>query len=134
MGNKIKSLGYEMQRVIDLGLIDNWLRGLSEITPRPLSRDAADYADDFNTHLIAYDCIEGIEPAHIQNLQGCRQLLTTCDKRDVSVEVKILDDGHLSVAFQPENQFKSSRVFGASYHNVTPAPFARSGRRNEGMT
>lgn len=131
MANKIKSLGHEMQRVIDLGLIDHWLRGLSQITPRPVSRDAQDYADDFNTHLIAYDCVDSIDAAQIQNLAGCRQLLATASKNNVYVELKIIDDGHLSVTFHPELEFKRSTVFGASYHNVLPTLFARTQRAPE---
>lgn len=126
MANKIKSLGYEMQRVIDLGLIDHWLRGLSQITPRPLSRDPADFADDFNTHLIAFDSTDSITADHIQNLTGCRQLLATCNKHDVFVEMKFNEDDHLSVVFQPEHQFKKSVVFGASYHNVLPTLFNKA--------
>ena len=131
MANKIKSLGHEMQRVIDLGLIDHWLRGLSQITPRPISRDAQDYVDDFNTHLIAYDCVDSIDAAQIQNLAGCRQLLATCSKNNVLVDLKISNDGHLSVSFQPECEFKRSTVFGASYHNVLPTLFTRSARPTE---
>lgn len=129
MADKIKALGHEMQRVIDLGLIDNWLRGLSQIAPRPVSRDAADYADDFNTHLIGYDCVDSIKPDHIQNLAGCRQLLATCSKHDVFVEVKFSKDGYLSIKFQPELQFNNSVVFGASYHNVLPTLFKRTTRQ-----
>lgn len=131
MANKIKSLGHEMQRVIDLGLIDHWLRGLSQIAPRPISRDPDDYADDFNTHLIAYDSIDSIDAAQIQNLTGCRQLLATCNKNNVLVDLKISNDGHLSVAFQPEFEFNKSTVFGASYHNVLPTLFSRPARGTE---
>lgn len=126
MANKIKSLGYEMRRVIDLGLIDNWLRGLSQIAPRPLSRDAKDYADDFNAHMLGYDCANGIEATHIQNLTGCRQLLTTCSKHDISVNVEIKENGYLSVIFKPELDFRHSAVFGASYRNVLPTLFTRN--------
>lgn len=134
MANKIKSLGHEMQRVIDLGLIDHWLRGLSQIAPRPTSRDPADYADDFNTHLIAFDCVDSIQASHIQNLAGCRQLLATCSKHDIVIDLKISNDGHLSVTFRPELEFKHSTVFGASYHNVLPTLFARPARLSEYAT
>lgn len=131
MANKIKSLGHEMQRVIDLGLIDHWLRGLSQIAPRPVSRTAEDYADDFNTHLIGYDSVDSIDAAHIQNLTGCRQLLATCSKNNIFVDLKMSNDGHLSVTFQPELEFKHSTVFGASYHNVLPTLFTRPARQPE---
>lgn len=127
MGTKYKSLGHEMQKVIDLGLIDHWLRGLHDLVPR---RASANDPDGFNTHLIAYDCIDSIEPAHIQNLTGCRQLLAGCSRHDVGIDIHLLPDGHLCVAFQPERQFRNSTVFGASYHNVLPTLFGASPARS----
>lgn len=119
MANKYKSLGHEMQRVIDLGLIDQWLRGLGDMVPRADMHDE----DGFNTHLIAYDCVNTIEPAHIQALAGCRQLLDGCTRRNVAVEMDLLPDGHVVVAFRPEDNFNASRIFGMSYSNVRPVSF-----------
>lgn len=134
MPNKTTSVGAKMQRAIDLGLIDNWLRGLSQIVPRPLSRQAQDYLDDFNTHLIGYDCVDGITITDLQNLTGCRQLLAACSKNNISIEIKTNKDGYLSVSFKPELEFKYSKVFGASYHNVSPALFSKAAHRPVHLT
>lgn len=119
MANKYKSLGQEMQRVIDLGLIDRWLRGLGDLVPRADMHDE----DGFNTHLIAFDSCDSIAAEHIQPLTGCRQLLAGCSQQDVAIEMDFLPDGHLCVAFKPEAAFSRSRIFGASYHNIVPVAF-----------
>ncbi len=130
MGDKIKSLGHEMQRVIDLGMIDHWLRGLSDIIPRNLSTQTRDIAEEFNTYLMAFDCTDSIESTHIQNLTGCRQLLSGCAQQNIAVEIKFIDNGHLYVAFKPENAFAKSQIFGFSYKNVLPTLFG-IGRGNK---
>lgn len=124
MANKIKSLSLEMQRVIDLGLIDSWLRGLSEIIPRPRHGTKTD-DNAYNTHMIYFDSAELIGDSDISKLTGMGQLLTGCTQQDVGVSVKLEDERHLRVEFKPELPFASTTVFETAYGNVVPASFKR---------
>ncbi len=125
MASKVKCLGYEMQKVIDLGLIDQWLRGLCEIVPRSALTHPRPVDDEFNTHLIAYECTDAINTLHIQNLTGFHQLLSASAQQNVAVDIYLRKNGYLMVSFKPERQFKLSQVFNARYMNVVPRLFAK---------
>lgn len=122
MSGKYKSISHEMQRVLDLGLIDRWLRGMTDIVPQPSPRGDPD-GEAFNTHLFTVGADSDIGQNDITGMVGFRQLLTTCAKQNVRLDSDILPDGHLRIAFEPSQGFRASRIFGATYSNVTPASF-----------
>ena len=124
MANKIKSVSLEMQRVIDVGLIDCWLRGLCDITPRPRHGQPADDGG-YNTHMIYFDSAEAIGSADIIKMTGLGQLLTGCTQHDVGVNIKLADEHHLRVEFKPELSFAATAVFDTAYGNVVPTVFKR---------
>ncbi len=113
-----------MQRVIDLGLIDSWLRGLSEIIPRPRHGTMPD-DNAYNTHMIYFDSAEHIGSTDISKLTGLGQLLTGCTQQDIGITVTLDDERHLRVEFRPELPFASTTVFETGYGNVVPTSFKR---------
>ena len=113
-----------MQRVIDLGLIDSWLRGLSEIIPRP-RHGSLPHDNTYNTHMIYFDSAEHIGSEDIVKLTGLGQLLTGCTQQDIGLNVRLHDENHLRVEFKPDLPFASTSVFDTAYGNVVPTSFKR---------
>jgi hypothetical protein len=137
MSKDINNLELPLQKVLDLGEIDRWLRGVAQLVPKPVDpprqrfsqeRDMHSAAlevthHDFNTHTICYGTHDLIETGEIEQRVGFRQLLNACSKANVRVDVSLVRHGALEVAFDPDEPFSRSQIFGASYSNVLPAMF-----------
>ena len=136
MSHEFSNLSLPLQKVIDLGEIDRWLRGVAGIVPQrsiasPETSIAADIhveAHDFNTHTLYYGNSHLITTGDIERMVGFRQLLTAASQQNIRVDVDDLGGGQIEVAFVPDKTFSQSRVFGASYSNVLPALFGHPKR------
>ena len=140
MSNHFNSLSLPLQKVIDLGEIDRWLRGVAELVPLPermntarsAPQDSDEDADgfllsehDFNSHCLHFGNSHLITSVDIERMVGFRQLLTTASQLNIRLDINDHGGGHLEVCFSPEAPFRDSRIFGASYTNVLPVMFAR---------
>lgn len=142
MSNHFKGLSLPLQKVIDLGEIDRWLRGVAELVPQRSDARAPAPANgqtdgidvsfhDFNSHCLHFGNSHLITCGDIERMVGFRQLLTTASQRNVRLDICDHGGGHLEVNFAPDEPFRASRVFGASYSNVLPVIFARGQRAAE---
>jgi len=140
MSNHFNSLSLPLQKVIDLGEIDRWLRGVAELVPlREAAESPASPANsrdedadgfllsehDFNSHCLHFGNSHLITSNDIERMVGFRQLLATASQHNVRLDVSDHGGGHLEVCFSPAEPFRGSRVFGASYANVLPVVFTR---------
>lgn len=136
MSHEFNGLSLPLQKVIDLGEIDRWLRGVAGIVPQrsiavPDAAGAVDMqaaAHDFNTHTLYYGNSHLITTGDIERMVGFRQLLTAASQQNIRVDVDDLGGGQIEVAFIPDKAFSQSRIFGASYSNVLPALFGHPKR------
>lgn len=114
MLGEINKLNPYSQKMIDLGIIDSWLRGICGIVPH------CSKPHGFNKHLLACET-DTIHQDDIIVMTGFRQLIAACSHSDICIEFGFLPDGHIGVEFTPEKNFMHSTIFGASYTNVVPA-------------
>lgn len=134
----IKELKLPLQKVIELGAIDRWLRGIAQIAPQPATAETRLAAGrdlpfaafdaghpDFNTHHFAVNRGSLVTTEDIERMVGFRQLLNAVSHNNVKLELTLLHDATLAVAFEPEENFAQSHIFGKSYSNVRPAMFGR---------
>lgn len=135
MSYEFNDLSLPLQKVIDLGEIDRWLRGVSGIVPQrstaqPETASTFIQADehDFNTHTLYYGNSHLISTDDIERMVGFRQLLTAASQQNIRVDVDDLGGGQIEVSFTPDKAFSQSRVFGASYSNVLPVLFGHPKR------
>jgi|GEM_PF-1515379 len=139
MPYEFSDLSLPLQKVIDLGEIDRWLRGVAEIVPqrstappdaasdaRPLLSGVAEH--DFNTHTLYFGNSHLITTKDIERMVGFRQLLAAASQQNIRVDVDDLGGGQMEVSFAPGEAFSRSRIFGASYSNVLPALFGQTKR------
>lgn len=140
MSNHFNSISLPLQKVIDLGEIDRWLRGVAELVPLPeqpedtssslqgCNEDADGFLlseHDFNSHCLHFGNSHLITSGDIERMVGFRQLLATASQHNIRLDVSDHGGGHLEVCFTPTEPFKGSRIFGASYTNVLPVMFKR---------
>ncbi|TAL27424.1 MAG: hypothetical protein EPN97_17335 [Alphaproteobacteria bacterium] len=134
MSKDISNLELPLQKVIDLGEIDRWLREILPMMPRHQTEGSTPEREmrmtgyevthhDFNTHTMAYGAGTLIESADIEKMVGFRRLITACSQANMRVDVSMLGHGAIEVAFNPDETFSRSRIFGASYANVLPVMF-----------
>lgn len=136
MSYEINNLSLPLQKVIDLGEIDRWLRGVARIVPQhSLAQPQATGSSglqveehDFNTHTLYYGNSHLITTGDIERMVGFRQLLAAASQQNIRVDVDDLGGGQIEVSFIPDKTFSQSRVFGASYNNVLPALFGHPQR------
>lgn len=130
MSNRFNGISLPLQKVIDLGEIDRWLRGVAEIVPgRIISSSSSvcslsDGAHDFHSHSLHYGNSHLITERDIERMVGFRQLLASASQQNVRVDIDDHGGGHLEVCFTPNEPFRRSRVFGACYTNVLPVIFS----------
>jgi hypothetical protein len=115
MSFEINDLQLPLQKLIDAGIVDSWLRGIALLTPQGLP--------DLNHYTHKFDPHSGITPREIERLQGFRQLLQSCAKNDVCVDISNAEPGKLTVAFDPGAPFAQSKVFNSAYARVIPVAF-----------
>ena len=125
MSNEISGISAKLQKIIDLGMIDSWMRGLRDVVP-----SSSNTPPDFNRHVLAYGSHEDIREHDMTAMVGFRQLIAACSKNNICVHIDSLPEGHIRIEFKPDLKFSSSRVFGVSYTNVLPTIF---GKRHDGM-
>jgi len=135
MSQDFKDLSLPLQKVIDLGEIDRWLRGVAEIVPQrntpleaqaiPVPHPHGESLQNFNAHTLYFGNSHLIDAADIERMVGFRQLLTAASQQNVRVDVTDMGSGHIEVAFDPDAPFSRSRIFEASYANVLPVIFGR---------
>ena len=134
MSKDINNLDLPLQKVIDLGEIDRWLREILPMMPRHHGEGTTPEREmhvaglevthhDFNTHVMAYGTHNLIESSDIEKKPGFRRLLTACSQANMRVDITMLGQGNLEVSFHPEDPFSRSRIFDASYVNVLPVMF-----------
>jgi len=134
----IKELKLPLQKVIELGTIDRWLRGIALITPHPANAETRLTAGrdlpfaafdaghpDFNTHHLTINRSSLVLSEEIERMVGFRQLLNAVSHNNVKLELTLREDATLAVTFAPEEPFAQSHIFGKSYTNVRPAIFGR---------
>lgn len=131
MSNHFKGISLPLQKVIDLGEIDRWLRGVAEIVPSQRRRETPSDAapsggtNDFHSHSLHYGNSHLITERDIERMVGFRQVLSSASQHNVRVDIDNHGGGHMEVSFTPEEPFRASRVFGACYTNVLPVIFTR---------
>jgi hypothetical protein len=136
MSQDFKDLSLPLQKVIDLGEIDRWLRGVAEIVPQrnapvdtqavPAPHNPSDLTlQNFNAHTLYFGNSHLIDGTDIERIMSFRQLLTTASQQNVCVDITNMGSGHIEVAFDPHAPFSHSRIFEASYANVLPVIFGR---------
>lgn len=127
MGQDLGNLSLPLRKVLHLGEIDRWLRGVANIVPQPCGDDTPDIRD-FNTHKTRYGDAHGICRDDIQSMVGFRHLLRAASGHNVRVDIRDDADDTLSVTFFPDQSFSKSRVFGTTYANVLPVLFGTENR------
>lgn len=134
MSKDFNNMELPLQKVIDLGEIDRWLREILPMMPRATDNRLQQERDlhtaayevthhDFNTHVMTIGNRNTIESADIEKMVGFRRLITACSQANMRVDISLLGHGGLEVAFNPDESFSRSQVFGASYANVLPVMF-----------
>ncbi len=134
MSKDINNMERSFQKVIEVGEIDRWLRDMLPMMPRTSSDSIQQEREmhtagyevthhDFNTHTITLSEANLIDQTDIERMVGFGKLLAACSQVDMRVDVSLLHHGALEVAFNPEESFARSQIFGASYSNVVPVVF-----------
>ena len=136
MAKDIKDLSLPLNKVIELGQVDRWLRGIANIVPHP-----TDHSDevlqerelhaslpgltvavlDSNAHILPFAETNLVEQSDITRMKGFQQLIQSASRSNVRVDVDSVGGAALEVNFEPDEPFSRSQVFGATYTNVLPA-------------
>ena len=126
-----------MQKVLSLGEIDRWLRGLVHLVPKhennhsllPPHTDGMEVEFlDVNTHIMPYDT-PLIENEDIERMHGFRQLVAACSQANVKVDMALPGHSAVQVVFEPAESFSRSMIFGTTYANVLPVMFGAKNRQ-----
>ena len=134
MSFDIMDLDLPLQKTLDAGEIDRWLRGLAAMVPRASDpkHDISQERDlpviagmtvtelDMNTHVLGYGSYEKIKEADIEKMVGFTRLTDACKQGNVRIDIINHGKGSLEVTFEPEESFSSSRVFNRNFANVVP--------------
>jgi hypothetical protein len=136
MAKDIKDLSLPLNKVIELGQVDRWLRGIADIVPQP-----TDHSDDVmqerelhsslpgltvsvlnsNAHILPFAETDLVEKSDITRMKGFQQLIQSASRSNVRVDIDSVGGAALEVNFEPDEPFSRSQVFGATYANVIPA-------------
>ena len=134
MSKDFKHLKPAVDRTINLGIIDNWLRGVCGMVPESSAKKQPSTQEqeiegmdvvflDANTHTLSYGSHELIKEADIEKMVGFAQLVKACSQNNVRLDFANAGQGNLVVDFTPEEPFTKSEVFGAKFTNVLPGVF-----------
>lgn len=138
MSRDFKDKNQPLDKVIELGSIDRWLRGIAEIVPHPIDpghsftqeRDMHAKSSSFgmehldaNVHVLPFNSRDLINDRDIEGMKGFLRLMNAAARRDVRVDVASVHGDALEITFAPDEPFSQSKAFGASYVNVIPAFF-----------
>jgi hypothetical protein len=143
MAKDFKDLSLPLNKVIELGQVDRWLRGIADIVPQP-----TDHAEqvmqerelhaslpgvtvavlDSNAHILPFAETNLIEQSDITRMKGFQQLIQSASRSNVRVDIESVGGAALEVIFEPDEPFSRSQVFGATYANVIPAVIGAKSR------
>lgn len=137
MSKDINDMKSVHQRVMELGSIDRWLRGIADIVPQPVPPDFSFSQErdmhsltglevtylDTNLHILSLDDANAVADEEIEKMKGFRDLVNAASHQNVRVDISNIGGSGLEIAFEPDEPFSRSRIFGASYTNVLPAFF-----------
>lgn len=137
MSKDINDMKSVHQRVMELGSIDRWLRGIADIVPQPTPPDFSFTQErdmhtitglevtylDTNLHVLSLDASSALEENEIEKMKGFRDLVNAASHNNVRVDVSNINGSGLEISFEPDEPFSRSQIFGASYTNVLPAFF-----------
>lgn len=134
MSKDFKHLKPAVDKTINLGIIDNWLRGVCGMVPESVHKKQATVQEqeidgvevtflDANTHTLCFGSHELIKESDIEKMVGFAQLVKTCSQSNVRLDLANMGQGNLVVDFTPEEPFTKSEVFGAKFTNVLPGVF-----------
>ncbi|MEZ0226244.1 MAG: hypothetical protein ACAH83_16935 [Alphaproteobacteria bacterium] len=134
MSKDINNLELPVQKFIDIGELDRWLREILPMMPRHHTESSTPERDlrnasyeitqhDFNTHTTPYTVGPLVGDDDIEKMVGFRRLITACSQANMRLDVIRIAHGPLKVIFNPDETFSQSRIFDASYANVLPVMF-----------
>lgn len=138
MSKDSKGQSAEFKRVLELGAVDLWLRGLADLVPKPSDPDYGFSQErdlhsvmpgievahlDTNVHILPFAAHNIVGDRDIERIRGFQSLMATASQKNVRVDVENVNGDALEVTFDPDEPFSRSRAFGASYANVLPAIF-----------
>lgn len=110
-----------LQKVIDLGEVDRWLRGMTQVVPRSIYKKSPEDGIELDVHTFPFGKAT-VDKGEIERMIGFRQLIAAASGKNVRIDMAI-DESGLEVSFQADKTFSESQLFGASYANVLPVLF-----------
>ena len=138
MSRDFKDKSLPLDKVIELGSIDRWLRDIAKMVPKPADpgnsfsqeRDLHSVipgyevtALDPNMHVLPFASRDLITDSDIGRMKGFQSLMATASQKNVRVDIASINGDAIEINFEPDEPFSRSRAFGASYANVLPAIF-----------
>ncbi|HYD18381.1 MAG TPA: hypothetical protein VEF76_07875 [Patescibacteria group bacterium] len=138
MSKDIKDMSLPINRFIELGQVDAWLRGIADIVPHPaetgdkVMQERELHASvpgltvnvlDSNLHVLPLADRHLIDSEDITRMKGFHNLIHAASRNNVRVDIENIGGSALEVAFEPDEPFSRSLVFGATYANVLPTLF-----------
>lgn len=136
MAKDFKDLSLPLNKVIELGQVDRWLRGIADIVPQPTDHTQEVMQErelhaslpgltvavlDSNAHILPFAEGNLVEQSDITRMKGFQQLIQSASRSNVRVDIESVGNAALEVNFEPDEPFSRSQVFGATYANVIPA-------------
>ncbi len=135
-----------LQKVIDLGEIDLWLRQKAEAVPMATNAPPSKTVHGmdnigerhFNTYALSIVSSAAISTDDIEGTKGMKDLVRACKKKNVALDIVRVGEGgenpgevNLEVALDPDRPYAESRVFDRgikyfenTYGNVVPVSFS----------
>ena len=103
-----KKLSPQMNKIIRLGEIDRWLRGLADMVAKhasalPMHMD----------HLLPKSAGD-LSQANIEDTIGFRRLIASCALKNTGLQVEMSQDDNLNISFPDGKEFSDSVIFGVS--------------------
>lgn len=137
MSKDFKDMKSVHQRMMELGSIDRWLRGVAGIVPQPSPPDYSFSQErdmhsitglevaylDSNLHILPFGDTGKVADDEIEKMKGFRDIVNAASQNNVRVDIANVSGSALEISFDPDEPFSRSRIFGASYANVLPALF-----------
>ena len=101
MSKDINDMKSVHQRVMELGSIDRWLRGIADIVPQPVPPDFSFSQErdmhsltglevtylDTNLHILSLDDANAVADEEIEKMKGFRDLVNAASHQNVRVDI-----------------------------------------------
>ncbi len=138
MSRDFKDKSLPLDKVIELGSIDRWLRDIAKIVPKPADpghsfsqeRDLHSVVPGYDVaaldphmHVLPFASRDLITEADIERMKGFQSLMATASQKNVRVDISSVNGDAIEINFEPDEPFSRSQAFGVSYANVLPAIF-----------